>query len=125
VAETHYGNTAHPNCGPSTAASGSQDRGVFGACACEPQPADADDCRCQIRGLIDQLLVTAYHCEPELAAHRLRELIEQAPRSLTMVQASLMRRLAKDWTGTADEFCQRYGYTRQRLHQMGVRWRKS
>lgn len=97
---------------------------VFGACACRPQPADADDCRCQIRGLIDQLLVIGYHCEPAEAADRLRKLIDQAPRSLAMVQASLLRRLAAEWTGTTVEFCKRYGYTRQHLHNMGVRWRR-
>ena len=96
---------------------------VFGACACDPQPKDADDCRCEIRDLIDQLLVVGYHCPPETAATRLRGLIEHAPAILTTVQAALMRRLAREWTGTPDAFCRRYGYTRQRLHQMGVRWR--
>lgn len=96
---------------------------VFGACACDPQPATADECTCEIRGLIDQLLVIGYHCPPDVAATRLRGLIEQAPAILTVVQSALMRRLAREWTGTPDAFCKRYGYTRQRLHQMGVRWR--
>lgn len=96
---------------------------VFGACTCQPRPATADGCRCEMRGLIDQLLVIAYHCDPAIAAQRLRSLITQAPAILTIVQADLMCRLAAGWTGTPDEFCKRYGYTRQRLHQMGVRWR--
>ena len=97
---------------------------VFGACACTPQPATADECRCEMRDLIDRILVTAYHCPPEVAAERMRTLIEQAPAILTIAQSSLMRRLAAEWTGTPGEFAKRYGYTRQRLHQMGVRWRK-
>ena len=97
---------------------------VFGACACNPQPKDADDCVCQIRQLIDRILVTAYHCEPDEAVARMRKLIEEAPAALTAVQATLIRRLAAEWTGTPEEFITRYGYTRQRLHQMGVRWRK-
>lgn len=97
---------------------------VFGACACDPQPETADQCHCEIRDLIDQLLVIGYHCPPEIAATRLRVLIEQAPSILTVVQAALMRRLAADWTGSPEAFAKRHGYTRQRLHQMGVRWRK-
>jgi hypothetical protein len=98
---------------------------VFGACNCEPRPATADECHCEMRDLIDQLLVIAYHCEPEAAAARLRELIGWAPKALTVVQAGLMRRLAADWTGTPKEFFKRYGYTRQRLEQFGVRWRNT
>ena len=98
---------------------------VFGACACTPAPETADDCHCEMRELVDQLLVIAYHCEPEAAALRLREMIEAAPALLTVAQGALMRRLAAQWTGSAEAFCQRYGYSRQRLHQMGVRWRQT
>lgn len=97
---------------------------VRGACNCNPQPETADECACQIRQLIDRILVTAYHCEPDEAAGRLRKLIEEAPAALTVVQAALMRRLAAEWTGSPEAFAKRHGYTRQRLHQMGVRWRK-
>lgn len=101
------------------------DETVFGACCCRPRPATADDCRCQLGALIDDILVTAYHCPPDLAADRVRRLITLAPSVLADVQADLIRRLAAEWTGTTTEFCKRYGYTRQHLHNMGVRWRKS
>lgn len=96
---------------------------VFGACNCSPAPATADECRCVLRSLIDRLLVTAYHCEPSVAAERMRELIRDAPALLSDAQDALIVRLAREWTGTPTEFVKRYGYTRQRLHQMGVRWR--
>lgn len=96
---------------------------VFGACTCQPRPATADGCRCEMRDLIDRLLVTAYHCDPAVAVERVRSLIEETPTILAGVQADLMCRLAAEWPGTPVEFAKRYGYTRQRLHQMGVRWR--
>jgi len=97
---------------------------VFGACCCQPRPASADDCRCELRTLIDRLLVIGYHCEPEVAAQRMRALLVEAPALLLLVNADLMRRLAAEWTGTTAAFCKRYGYTRQHLHNMGVRWRR-
>lgn len=97
---------------------------VFGACACVPQPEIADQCTCEIRDLIDRILVTAYHCPPEVAASRMRDLIRDAPAILSDVQDRLMVRLAAEWTGTPEAFAKRHGYTRQRLHQMGVRWRR-
>jgi len=75
-----------------------------------------------LTGLID-ILFGLTQCEPDAAVAQVRRMINQAPAILTEVQADLIRRLAADWTGTPDEFCRRYGYTRQRLHQMGVRWR--
>jgi len=78
----------------------------------------------ELTGLINTLS-DLLRCEPDAAVPRVRRLINQAPAVLTVVQTELIRQLAREWTGTPDEFCKRYDYTRQRLHQMGVRWRKS
>lgn len=73
--------------------------------------------------LIDRLIVVAHGCAPEVAAQRLKALIHEAPAALSDAQNALMVQLASEWTGTPSQFARRYGYTRQRLHQMGVRWR--
>lgn len=84
-----------------------------------PEPPVSETLLC---GLIDTLFALT-QCEPDAAVAQMRRMINQAPAILTEVQADLIRRLAADWEGTPDEFCKRYAYTRQRLHQMGVRWR--
>jgi len=97
---------------------------VSGACSCVPPPPDSSECGCEIGTLIDELTRVAYWAEPAEAADAIRNLIRNAPAILARQNAALIVRLAADWKGTSDEFEQRFGYSRGRLHQMGVRWRR-
>jgi hypothetical protein len=98
--------------------------GPRGACACDPTPATIGDCTCPWGALLDQVVKIGYNTPDRWQAARdLAKLQDDIRVQMANQRSRLLRRLARDFTGTRAEFCERLGFSTSNLAKIGFSWR--